>query len=285
MAIGDKNIPAKPTPGTRKRINYSLRSEAANEKTTPKQREDLFLTPNKSLATAATLSNLNFICDICKGNETIRNANLHETMKSFSDQIKQLSSVTKTLKDSNSDINHMSDALKHFIMTFDHKTINNDFSKVFTSTNDLSNNFIDLSNYMSNFSEIEPMLSKYTESQSFYNAEARKAHIDAVALNDKKLSEISIEIESLKNHTKELRSNSTPVDTEINDQEGNPFSINKAGNRVINKSSDLHENPTSYIKAHQESCISEDLKTSLMSYLSENFEKDTEEGKQIVIYG
>ena len=205
-------------------------------------------------------------------------------MKSFSDQIKQLSSVTKTLKDSNSDINDMSDALKHFIMTFDHKTINSD-SKVFTSMNDLSNNFIDLSNYMSNFSEIEPMLSKYTESQSFYNAEARKAHIDAVALNDKKLSEISIEIESIKNHIKELRTNSTPVDTEINDQEGNPFSINKAGNRVINKSSDLHENPTSYIKAHQESCISEDLKTSLMSYLSENFEKDTEEGKQIAIYG
>ena len=151
MAIGDKNKPAKPTPGTRKRINYSLRSEAANEKTTPKQREDLFLTPNKSLATAATLSNSNFICDICEGNKTIRNANLHETMKSFSDQIKQLSSVTKTLKDSNSDINHMSDALKHFIMTFDHKTINNDFSKVFTSMNNLSNNFIDLSNYMSTF--------------------------------------------------------------------------------------------------------------------------------------
>ena len=138
---------------------------------------------------------------------------------------------------------------------------------------------------MSNFSEIEPMLSKYTESQSFYNAEARKAHIDAVALNDKKLSEISIEIESLKNDIKELRTNSTPVDTEINDQEGNPFNINKAGNRVINKSSHLHENPTFYIKAHQESCISEDLKTSLMSYLSENFEKDTEEGKQIAIYG
>ena len=68
----------------------------------------------------------------------------------------------------------MSDALKHFIMTLDHKTINDDFSKIFTSMNDLSNNFIDLSNYMSNFSEIEPMLSKNLAILVFGIANTRK---------------------------------------------------------------------------------------------------------------
>ena len=98
MAVRGKGKGPKPLNG--RSSGYSLRSEAPDDKSsiTPKRKKDLFLTPGNSPAIDATA---NFVCDICKGNESIRNANLQDTIKNFSDQIEQLTTVTKILKDSN----------------------------------------------------------------------------------------------------------------------------------------------------------------------------------------
>ena len=285
MAVRGKGKGPKPLNG--RSSGYSLRSEAPDDKSsiTPKRKKDLFLTPGNSPAIDATA---NFVCDICKGNESIRNANLQDTIKNFSDQIEQLTTVTKILKDSNSDINHMSDALKHFIMTFDPKTINDDFSNIFTNLSELSKNFTVLSDIVPNFSEIENLLTRYVEKQDSYNAKTEKLYEEAIALNNKKLSQISLEIESLKSHIQEFKSNSTASTSDnidIKHKDGQLFTCNEVGQHVINKSYTLDENPTLNIESYQDSCIPEDLKCSIISYLSENFNNDKVEGKHIAVYG
>ena len=286
MAAGGKGKGPKPIPD--RRSGYSLRSEAPADKSslTPKRKKELFITSGNSPALDATAS---FVCDICKGSETIRNANLQDAIKNFSDQIGQLTTATKILKDSNSDINHMSDALKHFIMTFDPKTINDDFSKIFTNLSELSNNFVDLSYFVSNFSEIENLLASYVKKQDSYNAKTEKSYEEVIALNNSKLSQISLEIESLRSHIKEFKSNSTTLTSDnnidINHKDGRPFTCNEVGQHIINKSYTLDENPTSNIELYQDSCIPEDLKCRSVSYLSENFNNDKVEGKHIATYG
>ena len=285
MAVRGKGKGPKPLNG--RSSGYLLRSEAPDNmlSITPKRKKDLFLTPGNSPAIDATA---NFVCDICKGNESIRNANLQDTIKNFSDQIEQLTTVTKILKDSNSDINHMSDALKHFIMTFDPKTINDDFSNIFTNLSELSKNFTDLSDIVTNFSEIENLLTRYVEKQDSYNAKTEKLYEEVIALNNKKLSQISLEIESLKSHIQEFKSNSTASTSDnidINHKDGQLFTCNEVGQHVINKSYTLDENPTLNIESYQDSCIPEDLKCSLISYLSDNFSNDKVEGKHIAVYG
>ena len=183
----------------------------------------------------------------------------------------------------------MSDALKHFIITFDPKNINDDFSNIFTNLSELSKNFTDLSDIVTNFSEIENLLTRYVEKQDSYNAKTEKLYEEVIAFNNKKLSQISLEIESLKSHIQEFKSNSTASTSDnnidINHKDGQLFTCNEVGQHVINKSYTLDENPTLNIESYQGSCIPDDLKCSLISYLSENFSNDKVEGKHIAVYG
>ena len=153
---------------------------------------------------------------------------------------------------------------------------------------ELSKNFTDLSDTVPNFSEIENLLTRYVEKQDSYNAKTEKLYEEVIALNNKKLSQISLEIESLKSHIQEFKSNSTASTSDnidINHKDGQLFTCNEVGQHVINKSYTLDENPTLNIESYQDSCIPEDLKCSLISYLSENFNNDKVEGKHIAVYG
>ena len=132
------------------------------------------------------------------------------------------------------------------------------------------------------------MLASYVEKQDSYNPETEKSYNEVIALNNSKLSQISLGIESLRRHIKEFKSNSTTLTSDnnidINHKDGRPFTCNEVGQHIINKSYTLDENPTSNIESFQDSCIPEGLKCRL-SYLSQNFNNDKVEGKHIAIYG
>ena len=117
----------------------------------------------------------------------------------------------------------------------------------------------------------------------------QKLYEEVIALNNSKLSQISLEIESLRSHIKEFKSNSTTLTSDnnidINHKDGRPFTCNEVGHHIINKSYTIDDNPTSNIESYQDSCIPKDLKCRLVSYLSENFNNDKVEGKYIAIYG
>ena len=111
----------KPKPGAKTSDEYGLRSRTSVGKSpvSAQKRNDEFLTPSISKLPfdKAASSSSSFVCSVCQGAETLRNINLDKGIKNFCDEIEKLSSSTKTLQESNSDIKHICTALKHFIIT------------------------------------------------------------------------------------------------------------------------------------------------------------------------
>ena len=164
--------PAKGSISVRNTEAYSLRKKAAQRFSLCEKspvlsqnlkRYDLLLTPSTSPSLAGSSSPSDFICNVCKGVESIRNASVEECIKNFVAQVDKLPSATNILKDSNSKINHFSDALKHFIINFNPKTLSEDFSKVLSAIDNVSGSVHDISNQVATCSDIEKLFSKYTE--------------------------------------------------------------------------------------------------------------------------
>ena len=259
--------PPKPKPGAKTSDEYGLRSRTSVGKSpiSAQKRNEEFLTPSKSPSDKAASSNSSFVCSVCQGAETLLNINLDKGIKNFCDEIEKLSCSTKTLQESNSDIKHICDALKHFIITFDSKTISNDFNKMCSGIDTLSNNMEDLSNYVANSSVTREVLEKHHD-------EVNRSYADIVKTNSERFTSLSNEIELLKNYMAELVSSNTPtnLNNEPNEAAEEPFSVNSNGQRIINSSYALSENPTTHLKSYKESVLENNLKSNLVTFLSEN---------------
>ena len=207
-----------------------------------------------------------------------RDINVDKGIKNFCDEIEKLSSSIKTLQETNSDINHICDALKHFIVTFDSKTISNDFSKMSFGIDTLSNNMEDLSNYVASSSVTRELLEKYSDEIKISCADIAKA-------NQNRFTSLSKEIEPLKNYMAELVLNNGPTNlcNAPNEAVKEPFTVNTNGQRIINSSYALTENPTSHLKSHKDSILEDNLKSSLFTFLSEN--ATFPDGQKTVLYG
>ena len=125
MSANSKGKPAKGGTSGRNTEAYSLRKKAAQRSSLCEKsptlsqnlnRNDLLLTPSTSPSLAGSSSPSDFICNVCNGVESMRNASAEECIKNFVSQVDQLPLATNILKGSNSRISHFSDALKHFIM-------------------------------------------------------------------------------------------------------------------------------------------------------------------------
>ena len=274
----------KPKPGAKTSDEYGLRSRTSVGKSpvSAQKRNDEFLTPSISKLPfdKAASSSSSFVCSVCQGAETLRNINLDKGIKNFCDEIEKLSSSTKTLQESNSDIKHICTALKHFIITFDSKTISNDFNKISSGIDTLSNNMEDLSNYVANSSVTREVLEKHHD-------EVKRSYADIAKTNSERFTSLSNEIELLKNYMAELVSSNTPtnLNNEPNKAAEEPFSVNVNGQRIINSSYALRDNPTTHLKSYKESVLEDNLKSNLVTFLSENVTFSGQDGKETVLYG
>ena len=201
---------AKSSASARNTEGYSLRDKAP---LTPKpntsdtkppvlrhKQNKLLLTP--SVSSAATESASNFVCSVCKGAELVRNLNLEKSVQDFVGQLDKLQSTTGILKDGNEKINHFSDTLKHFIMSFEPKALSQDFSKILTTVDIMYGGLNDLSNFVAkqsdtdNLADTKHLIKKYTELQKSQHNEMRKSYSTILSQNSEKLSSLSMEIES-----------------------------------------------------------------------------------------
>ena len=239
---------------------------------------ELLLTPNVS--SAATESASNFVCSVCKGAELVRNLNLEKSVQDFVGQSDKLQSTTGILKDGNEKINHFSDVLKHFIMSFEPKALSQDFSKMLTTVDNMYGGLNDLSNFVAKQSDTDSLadtkhlITKYTELQKSQHDEMRKSYSAILSQNSEKLSSLSMEIESLKGYITDLKSSnchesaSAPSD-DSNCSVNGLFSIGRSGQRIINTKNIPDENPTMHIESYKANAISDEMKHNITAFLSD----------------
>ena len=198
MSANSKGKPAKGSASGRNTEAYFLRKKAAQRSSLCEKspalsqnlkRNDLLLTPSTSPSLAGSSSPSDFICNVCKGVESMRNASAEECIKNFVSQVDQLPLATNILKDSNSRISHFSDALKQFIINFNQKTFSEDFSKVLSAIYNVSGSVHDISNQVATCSDIEKLFSKYTEGQKSEQSETVN---QMIVENSEKLSRLSL---------------------------------------------------------------------------------------------
>ena len=127
----------------------------ANSPVSSKRCDDLFLTPSKSSSKSGSSTPSNFVCSVCKGTEALRNLNLQQSIQKLTAQIEQISATSEILKDTNSNISHIPDILKHFIMTFDS---DDEVSPLRAVISNLKTKLSTLPNYDIKFTELKKWL-------------------------------------------------------------------------------------------------------------------------------
>ena len=144
----------------------------------------------------------------------------------------------------------------------------------------LSNNMEDLSNYAANSSVTREFLEKH-------HNEVRRSYADTVKTNSERFTSLSNEIELLKNYMAELVSSNTlaNLNNEPSEAAEESFSVNSNGQRIINSSYALSENPITHLKLYKESVLEDNLKSNLVTFLSENVTFSGQDGKETVLYG
>ena len=106
--------------------------------------------------------------------------------------------------------------------------------------------------------------------------------------NSEKLSRLSLQIENLNTYISELKSfhvDRSETTKELACHESGLFSIDSNGNRVVNSLDTLDRNPTSCIKSHIKSVLSNDLKSKVTTILSEYDAYVTKNGVEIATFG
>ena len=259
-----------------------------------RKQNELLLTPSES--PAATESASNFVCSVCKGAELVRNLNLEKSVQDFVGQLDKFQSTTGILKDGNEKINHFSDALKHFIMSFEPKALSQDFSKMLTTVDNMYGGLNDSSNYVAKQSDIDRfadtkhLITKYTELQKSQHDEMRKSYSAILSQNSEKLSSLSMEIKSLKGYITDLKSSnchesaSAPSD-DSNSSVNGLFSIGRSGQRIINTKNIPDENPTMYIESYKANAISDEMKHNITAFLSDQKQYFNQHGIDTISFG
>ena len=128
-------------------------------------------------------------CSICKSSETLRNINLKDAVSEFNSKLEDYKSISKSLQDSTSSLDHAINAIKHFCIKLEPDTLNNFVTNVTMdmetlkchvtdlgrNVTNLSDNLSDLSNYVSKLDSLEEFITKKFESMES-DSEAKKSN-------------------------------------------------------------------------------------------------------------
>ena len=247
--------------------------------------DDLFKTPSKSPSKSGSSTPSNFVCTVCKGAEALRNLNLQQSIQKFTAQIEQISATSEILKDSNFNISHITDVLKHFIMIFDS---NDEVPPLRTVISNLNTELSTLPNYDVRFTELENLIVKYTDKQNCHHNKNNDLFSDLIKSNNEKLSSVSHEIELLKSYISSLESKNSDIQRPQENKDlvnEKPFKITNSGQRVISPWRHVEENPTTHVKSYEQDIMPDHVKSSLLAFLSEKTVYHTSQGQETATFG
>ena len=180
-----KNVLKAPKSSPKSSYSFNLRSRSKSSSLP--SASPLKLPLKNSPKTSSSPSISTDKCSICKSSETLRSINLKDAVSEFNSKLEDYKSISKSLQDSTSSLDHAINAIKHFCIKLEPDTLNNfvtnvtidmqtlkcqvtDLSRNVTS---LSDNLSDLSNYVSKLDSLEEFITKKFESME---SEAKKSN-------------------------------------------------------------------------------------------------------------
>ena len=102
-------------------------------------------------------------CPSCHNVEKIRNFNLSEAVKEFTEKLEDYKLLSKSLADITSCLDHAVDAIKHFILKFDTDTMNDYLTTSVKNIETIKGNLADLNNYITKLDSIEDKFANFEE--------------------------------------------------------------------------------------------------------------------------
>ena len=186
-----KNVTKKAlkAPKLSPKSSYSLNLRSSSRSSSLPSSSPLKLPLKNSPKASSTPSISTDKCSICKSSETLRNINLKDAVSEFNSKLEDYKSISKSLQDSTSSLDHAINAIKHFCIKLEPDTLNNFVTNVTMdmetlkchvtdlgrNVTNLSDNLSDLSNYVSKLDSLEEFITKKFESMES-DSEAKKSN-------------------------------------------------------------------------------------------------------------